>query len=1071
MNRSAEFSYRALLLASVASTALGGIAQAQTITNTVTVASPNASFILSGGTQLINSATGGILLQAGGAVPSAAILAGSGVVAAITNNGLIQAGAASGIGIHVTSGGSVALITNSGTAVAMAAGGSVITVDTLSSIGTLSNTGLLQASGGGATAVNLLAGGSISALNNGVTGTIAATGTSGVAISIGGTINGLANNGLITATGSNGVAVTIGVGGTLTSLTNTGVISATGTSGIAIGVAGSVGVITNSGLVQSSGLFGTAVDQTAGGSLGSLTNSGTVSATGEGVRVAGALGTLTNSGQITSSGTGGLAVDVASTGSLGVLSNSGTINAPNLAGTAVAVGGILSAVTNNGLIQSGTAAGAPGPYSAIGVDSGGTLGVIDNTGGRIIALGTGAIGINVAGFINGINNSNGTIIATGSNAVAVDVGGLVNTIAIGGSVGASGDGAAAVLIANGGSIGNVSNSGTITTSGSGAAGFNVGGALGSLTNSGQIVSSGLDDAAVNVAVSGTIGTIANNTTGTITATGASGMALNLRGTVGAVTNGGTILAPLGTAIGTGSGGKIGGGITNALSGLIQGGPSNGSGVAIDNASNANALTINNAGSIIGAIRFGTGADALNVTGTGTIVGAITGQGGGGSTIDFAPSGTYALTNPIASVDTINVVSGGFLIQPLGITTMPIAAAKAFNIGSAATVAWNGGTVQSAQFTNSGLLNIGTSNPTISGAYIQTSAGHLGLTFGGTANGLLSVTGSATVSGTAGGIIVNVPTNLATSLIGRTFTILSSSTLSVSSPASLTVSFVSPFVALDVSETGSSILLTGSQPSIGQTLATVDDQLNGILGTVATPGDSGATDGLVSTGLTNAVNVRIALMGLLEHLASVGDWTDYYHIINALSALTPAQQAQVLRQLEPGIIMTAQALIGSVISINDGATRAIEARQTAARNTTGLSAGDDVGRGFQVWAQPFGSYLTQSAKEGIDGFTANTYGAALGADTLVLPELRLGVALGVGSSDIMFNGNLSGNKSTVVNSQLALYGTWFRNNFFLDGLVGVGMNWNSTKENIPALGVTPHRFVQWQAARGEAGHRI
>jgi len=120
---------------------------------------------------------------------------------------------------------------------------------------------------------------------------------------------------------------------------------------------------------------------------------------------------------------------------------------------------------------------------------------------------------------------------------------------------------------------------------------------------------------------------------------------------------------------------------------------------------------------------------------------------------------------------------------------------------------------------------------------------------------------------------------------------------------------------------------------------------------------------------------------------------------------------------------------------------------------GMSAGDEPGRGFTVWAKPFIGGFTQGVKEGVSGFTATTYGAAIGADTLVRPDLRLGAAILLSESDISFSGPLAGNKNTALSVQAGVYGTWFMNDFFIDGVIAAGVNRYNTKENITAFGAT------------------
>jgi outer membrane autotransporter protein len=69
---------------------------------------------------------------------------------------------------------------------------------------------------------------------------------------------------------------------------------------------------------------------------------------------------------------------------------------------------------------------------------------------------------------------------------------------------------------------------------------------------------------------------------------------------------------------------------------------------------------------------------------------------------------------------------------------------------------------------------------------------------------------------------------------------------------------------------------------------------------------------------------------------------------------------------------------------------------------------------------------------------------------VRPDLRVGLAISLGNSDISFNQDLSGNTASIFNAQVAAYGTWFQNGFFLDGLLGGGFNQYSIHDNVSLL---------------------
>ena len=244
----------------------------------------------------------------------------------------------------------------------------------------------------------------------------------------------------VTPTGviSGGTAVT--AFGTLGTLTNNGTISG-GNSGILNGVI-SNGTISNNGIIDT------------------LINNGTISGTALGIANNGTIGRLINTGLIS----GGTAIsDNASP--IGTLINSGIIS-----GNIVDNGNLIGTLTNSGLIDGG-------------ITSDGTIGILTNSG-------------TISG---GIYNFFGTIVT------------LINTGTI------SGD-----AIHNSGTINTLTNSGTIT--GIGFAIFNENsGVLSPITNSGLIAGDIINASSNDLSISGGTGTIF----GTVTGFG---------GTIGAITN-------------------------------------------------------------------------------------------------------------------------------------------------------------------------------------------------------------------------------------------------------------------------------------------------------------------------------------------------------------------------------------------------------------------------------------------------------------------------------------------------------------------------------------------------------
>ncbi len=753
--------------------------------------------------------------------------------------------------------------------------------------------------------------------------------------------------------------------------------------------------------------------------------------------VTGTTPSLTNAGVINAAAANGIAVHVTSGGSVTSVTNTGTITGNTAGASAIVVDGTngvstIGTLTNSGLIQTTGAA-------AILVDTGGSIGLLANQAGGTIAA-TGSVAIQVNGSVGAIANA-GTILSTGSNAVQVN--GSVGTISNSGGLIQS---VLASAVQVNGSVGTITNASgaSIGSTGPTAIGIASSGTVGTLVNAGGIQTTGTGGAALSVA--GRLTGLTNAATGAIFSNGGSSQALAVlgTGTIGSLVNSGTISAPNGTGITVASGGSIAGGITNAAGGVIRG-----STLAIDNSGNANALAIFNAGSVIGGISFGTGADSLAITGSGTVTGAISGLAGAGQSVTFTPTGLYTLGAPITAVDTISVNSGTLALAALQSTSTPISGGSLFSIGSGGIVAFASGTVAVGRFTNSGLLNVGTGTPTISGNYTQTGSGTLALDFTPTAVGGITITGTATLGGA---LAVNVASNTTNAQYGQTFAAITAGSIV---QQGMTVASSSPFLTFTTQYAGGVLDLTAVHPTTSQALSIVTTQVNNILGNVGSGGDTGSGDGLSGFALQEVQTLRTALTGLLGALAVSGDTTDYYRIMGVLQSLSPTQQAEVLERLQPSQILSTIGMLSSSVSGGGGSTYTISNLLTSRRSSgeTGMAAGDEVGRGWAAWAQPYGSFLTQDTNQGVSGYQVNTYGATFGADTQVTPTIRLGLALGLGNSDVSYNGAMAGNTASVFNLQLSGYGTWSSNHWFVDGILGGGFNWYTAHENLGAFGST------------------
>jgi hypothetical protein len=468
-----------------------------------------------------------------GTGPSAAMQPGS--IGTLTNDGMINGGSVGirdygymntldnttgGLILGVTAinvAGSIGILTNAGT---ISATGSDVAVQA-GSIGTLINDGTI--SGGAAIAI---IDGNLGSLDNAASGTISGTGT---AIRVGGTIGTLTNEGSITGNGR-GIFASSDIGdldnsgnisgrenavtsyGSIGILTNEGRIAASSSSISANGI----GTLTNSGdIIGGISDYGnlTSLDNTANasisggsgiessnaifvtGNLTSVTNAinATISGNYGAIVVYGAIGTLTNDGSISDGGSG-IAIQA---GAIGTLTNDGTIEGGISSGDAIFVSGTIGSLMNGGSIKV-----CPSNTYDIAAINAQSIGTLTNSGTISGGEAQSGFAINLSGDLGTLTNS-GTIEAN----QAIFVNGTITSISNAGTIESRNGG-----IHAGGDLTSLDNAAGAVIHGYTA--IDIGAAIGNLSNSGTI-SSVASYSSNGIAVhAGSIGTVTND--GTIT---------------------------------------------------------------------------------------------------------------------------------------------------------------------------------------------------------------------------------------------------------------------------------------------------------------------------------------------------------------------------------------------------------------------------------------------------------------------------------------------------------------------------------------------------------------------------
>ncbi|MGZ5884040.1 MAG: autotransporter domain-containing protein [Burkholderiaceae bacterium] len=512
----------------------------------------------------------------------------------------------------------------------------------------------------------------------------------------------------------------------------------------------------------------------------------------------------------------------------------------------------------------------------------------------------------------------------------------------------------------------ITNTGVVSVS---TTAVSVGGSVGTLTNSGTISAgtgySGISNFGESITAINNIGAIGGGDYGIS----------NVNGSIGTLTNSGTISGTNGIFNYNGTIGTL------SNNGLITG-----SVAAVYNRSSGLIGTLNNTGTIAGNV-FNASTHNLTINGgAGSTFGTLTGVGGGigsgniGTITNTAANLFFGSGNQLLN-DNINVSSSHTVTNTA--STLQINN----NIGI------TGNYVQNAGAT----LNIGVADNAITSTGTTSDTGY----------GRLTVSGSATIA--AGSTVALKKLNSYAFAQGQRFVVLRATTATYNTGS------------LNYSATGFNGTIIGSSfvdGSYTDLLLT----LNGVSGTspnnLATNGNSVASLG----GLYKYQGTDAGLLALFNPAAALGS-----------SAAANSAGAQ----LSPAAVSSAadQVSFAAEQVVFNLATARVDGLRTAqATGNSGISTGDSIDNSA-LWGKVFGGKATEGLRDDVSGYHANYNGLLIGADTLVSDNWRAGGLFSYANTSVAIDGNNTGSSLHVNSYGLTGYASYSGDPWYVNLLAG------------------------------------
>lgn len=183
-----------------------------------------------------------------------------------------------------------------------------------------------------------------------------------------------------------------------------------------------------------------------------------------------------------------------------------------------------------------------------------------------------------------------------------------------------------------------------------------------------------------------------------------------------------------------------------------------------------------------------------------------------------------------------------------------------------------------------------------------------------------------------------------------------------------------------------------------------------------------------------------------------------------TGFTDGQETQLAHAVSQTLPLLTGESTRVALAVLGQVNRIVQARQDG---LNGLSSGEALIGEKEMWIKPFGSWADQHDRHGVSGYSANTGGIALGADTAISPVSRLGLAFAYANSNVTGNSLVAPNRATLDAYLLLGYGSCkLDTNTELTYQAGFGQNTTKGHRHISfASGTADSRYRSVTASAG------